>query len=475
MKVDESKIKIDWEHSDWQWFDPEKILDGSMDDDSVPKLGESLRRVYFGPHGMFSGGNPIVRRDNSAGRAFLETLEDLRTDTTNGARILATNAVKGMQRVAQCFEESSTDGSRSAQYWYSLKVAAYQFIHSARPSMSSAIAAAVLDAVNRVAQTLSDGRLDLETTYKTLEICICQRADTTNKVAAAFKRYIDSMSLSSDEGDELNIITLSSSSTIAAAITYLLGSTDTSVSVLKVTILESRPQCEGATLASSILSSLDLMNKKSKPQLTISIVPDTHISLVVRNLMTSTSKKPVLILLGADQITPLSHVSNKTGSTNLAILAKTFAPKQTQVIILSEEDKIAEPNSSLLSEYERLVHPSTDHNGNDTLVSTLSKNELNAQSPERHDAKEVFAAWPQQARDNLSWFLYDNMKRSKTGEEDAEGNRVSVHVNNVYFELVPREYIDVFISEKGRIGRDDILRRSIERAKLGVETFKDLY
>jgi len=479
LKVDESRIKIDWEHSGWQWFEPEKVLEGSMDHDSVPRLADSLRRVYLGPHGMFASGDFVIGRDDAAGQVFLKILENIKTDTENGARVLATKAVEGLREIIQCFLESSTSGSMSTGQWHCLKVVAYQLMYSARPSMSSAIAAAVLQALHKLGQTAHDGKLDLKIACQTLETSVRQRADTTDKVAAAFEKYVDSISTPSNRNGELNIITLSSSSTILAALMHLLASTNDFISALQLTILESRPQCEGAALASSIVSKLSSIDHKSssapRPQLTIDIVPDTHVSLIMRDLMASASDKPALVVLGADRITPLSHVSNKTGSANLAILAKTLAPERTKVIVLSEEDKIAEPHSSILNDYKRLVELDMNHKSYEELTSTLSEKELTGQSPERHSAEEVVAAWPRQAREHLSSFVRTHPNHNGHGEQDARAGSVDVKIDNTYFEYVRREYIDLFISENGVLGRDDILRKSIKRAQLGAEVFEGLY
>ena len=108
LKADESRIKIDWEHSGYDWFDPQLVLDGSMDDDCVPRLKSSLQRVFFGPNGMFRGGRWLIDTGSTIGRTFQGILEDLKGDTENGARVLATKALQGLQKILEQLSGAST-------------------------------------------------------------------------------------------------------------------------------------------------------------------------------------------------------------------------------------------------------------------------------------------------------------------------------------------------------------------------------
>lgn len=468
MQVDNEKIKIDWEHSSWKWVDPQQVLNGSMDHECVPKLGESLRRVYLGPGGMFTGDPPSVSRTSAVGQVFLETIDDLKTDTKNGARVLATKAVEGLQKMLQDFRNDTP--SRAPDKWHDLKIAAYQFIHSARLSMSSAIEAAILDYLHAVTQKLSGGEFVSETASQIFEECIGKRRQTVTKIAKEFTSFVKSLDNSSKDGFNLSIFTLSSSSTIVAALSHLLQSSV--IAKMSLVVFESRPQCEGADLAASIASLYEEIRTTTTtpvPSLNIKIVPDTHASLLLGQVA---STETVLILLGADRITPLSNTSNKTGSANLAILAKTLT-KQAQVVILSEEDKIARADSKLIEEYEKILHDSVDRSNHD-LLQQLSEKELKAESHEQHDIHEVSNAWSGQARMNLLP-LYRNSRRATEAVKGGEEGGVRIYVDNIYFEFIPREYVDIFISENGPLSRTDVLRKSIERARLEADIFADLF
>jgi len=472
LKVDESKIQIDWEHSGWKWFDPQKVLDGSMTDQCVPNIHKSLQRVYFGPEGIFKSSDRLINRSNPAGAAFLQTIQELKANTRDGARVLATEALQGLLRIAECFQiVPNEDQQQSSKYWHALRVAAYHLIYSGRPSMNAAISAAVLDALKVMAGHVKDSRLDLQAACDVLHRCIAERTSTSIKIAQAFTTFVAENTVQSDAESQtnhngqspsdqvLNIITISSSSTILAALKQLIKDQNDE-STINLTIFESRPSCEGATLAASLITSMK--DSVIKPRLNIKIAPESHISLLTTH--------NAIVLLGADRITSTGHTINKTGSTPLALVARTRGSK---VVVLSEGDKIAKPRSDLLETYKRYIEKADNASLSEDDRQEMSecvRKEAGHGHVERHDANEVCDAWSEEARVTLLPYVNGEGK-----EGGATNVGVGVEVENVYFETVDQALIDHYISEEGEISKDRILRESVERARLEDELFGDLY
>ena len=477
LKAEESKINLDWEHSGWRWVDPQKVLDGGMDHDCVPKIKNSLQRVYLGPNGMFNTGDSLIRRDNPAGQAFLEVMHKLKNDTENGARILATEALKGLVRILESFGAAPHESERYADHWHALRVTAYHFIHSARPAMNAAIAASVIDALKAIAERLNHNGLQPRHAIQAINTAISERTKTSAKIAGAFTSYVHhSLERHQDKDQKkehstrvINIITLSSSSTILSALVDLFSSNAGIDSVVNLNILESRPQCEGASLAASLLQRLKGHNSATSSQssfkLNLKILPDSHVKFAINDLgPANPAQRDVctFVLLGADRITTSGHVVNKTGSAILADLSAGSGRQLRKIIVLSETDKIAAPMLGRLPEYTQLMETHEED-----LADKLSRQEYNPSGGERHDAAEVYNAWS--AKDQEVLVPHIN-KTNKVGNVD-----VVLKVENLYFEHVPGHLIDAYICETGEMSRENILKKSVSRAQDDEKLFGNLY
>ena len=355
---------------------------------------------------------------NGASKAFSSGLTRLRNDKENGARVLATEAVKTLAEMVKTMEPFD---------WRALKIAAYHLIYSARPSMNAAISSAVLAALEAVSDKGPSA------VVRDIEVRIRDRDNASDKVC---ERFVCHILQHCQDARQVDILTLSSSSTIRSSILHLLN-VDPRLSV-NLNVLESRPLCEGASMAAAILNAAKTRGFASR--LRIKIAPDSHIALVTLKLAS-----PSIVLLGADRISPSGHVSNKTGSCAAALVVRELAP-QTQVVVLSETDKIAKPSDLELYENE----------GEDR------EREMQEHSPESNNPAEVTRTWA----------------ASGTGEEVVQiltQPDASVEVQNVYFEWIPQSYIDVYITEDGLIQQDQIREISLQKARLEDEMLAGLY
>lgn len=411
LAADESKIKLDWEHSSYDWVHPRDIISRKIAGDCVPRLDWSFRRVYFGHGGIF-GHDTSIKADNDAGKTFQLGLDRLRNDQENGARVLADSALECLAEITQKMDVFD---------WSSLRIAAYHLIYSGRPSMNAAISSAILSALD--GPPLTSNVDQRHAVSSLIEKAYTDRQQASERMSSCFIRFIGDFA---ERAESINLLTLSSSSTVSSAVTHLLRTM--SHLRLNLRILESRPLCEGVSMAAKIMSTIaaDCVDR-----LHIQIAPDSHMARFAEAM-----GDPALLLLGADRISPSGHVSNKIGSLAAAIVVRKLSPA-IQVVILSETDKIVKPHN--LEPYE-------------TCKEDINQ-EIKEHSPESGSISQVMTAWK----------TVDLKSLAKAGD--------NFEVHNVYFEWVHRDLIDVYVSEEGLLSRKRIREISLEKAKRARQLF----
>ena len=351
-------------------------------------------------------------------------LQRLRTDKENGARVLATEAVVCLRDIGNTMRNIDRK---------SLTIAAYHLIYSGRPSMNSAISSAVLAAL-KIVNDLPRWFTKTSNIMGQVDQHITFREQDSENICKAFTTFIRDHAW---KNTEVTILTLSSSSTIRSAINHLLKSE--SDLRIKLKILESRPLCEGVSMAAAVLSAAN--QASSADRLSIQIAPDSHLAYFASNL-----KSPSFLILGADRISPSGHVSNKTGSSAAAIVTKTLSPS-TKVVVLSDTDKIAQP--SHLEVYEQ---------GEEDV-----DREMQEHSPEANEVTEVTGIWPAAGVKEEEVLMLEKADSSK------------VKVENVYFEWIHRRFIDAYICETGTLEQQNIREISMQKGRLEKQMFAGLY
>ncbi|KAI0155236.1 hypothetical protein GGR57DRAFT_92610 [Xylariaceae sp. FL1272] len=377
----EEGIKLDWEHEGWEWFDPADVIrrDG---EGGVPKLVNSLRRVW--PEGDLG---PV------AGKVLNVGLRRLAEDRESGARELAT---MGVQTLRGVIEGLGTAKGVEEDWWSTIRMVAWH-ICQARPAMGSAITSAILkalDAVESIYLGDESGGEKIGKMLGALDEQLAARADAAQLVRKSFSNYLikHMIELRRIADSHLSILTLSSSSTI---VNCLEGITKELGIKLDVRILESRPLCEGVTLASKLAANGDA------PRITI--YSDAAVARAAQGVD--------LVLLGADRISSQGDVSNKVGSLPAVLAARHVAPK-ARVVVLSDTDKIAEPQA------------------------------LDKHHDEENDTSELTKAWA-----------------AVKGAQDIERKEL-VTVKNPYFEWVPANLVDAYATEQGMRNMDQITEQA---------------
>ncbi|KAL5365867.1 hypothetical protein BJX96DRAFT_20326 [Aspergillus floccosus] len=410
---DARAIHTDWEHESWGWYDPQRVIDEIGGAHGVPRLTDSLRRVWFeGETG------------ERAGRTLATGLERLRTDHESGSRELTAIAI----RVFGDFIAQSREGDDKLDegWWRGVRMAAWHLIKNGRESMGAATLSAVLGVLTEMESVLQMQTESVEAKWErmlaVIDSQLQNRSSRATRLQKSFVEYLQSTFLESGQREKLTVLTTSASSTIRDSLLNAYAALD--LDTLELRVLESRPLFEGATLAACVLSQFQFQFQSS---------PDKHfhVKLYTDASAAVASEGVDIVLLGADQISATKGVSNKTGSLPLALSAKHMSPA-VKIAVLSEVEKI---------------------NGTGGVVRD--------DHAEDNDPMEIVGTWK-----------HDGVKGAQVLKEPGE--RATVEVQNTYFEWVPLDIVDAFVCEEGVMSEDDIRQKSEKLGELSRRYFGDL-
>lgn len=401
LKGSDSGIQIDWEHDGWEWYDPEKVRDDEAFG-GVPRLAESLRRVWF-----------EAAMNREAAQALQSGLEQLRSDHQSGSHELTSIALKGFRDVL-----ASLQGDED--WWITARTAAWHLWRNGRESMGAGTLNAFLSVLADM-DDLQVHSLDYRSRWDgviaVVDRHLEQRRTMPARIKQSFATYLkDNFHpiTQAPSQDTLTILTLSASSTIRDSI--LDAFTSSPVSRLDLRILESRPLFEGASMASSIFSEFETKNLSSlKKELHLTVYTDASAAIAGLNVD--------FVLLGADRISSSGSVSNKTGSLPAVLSAKHVSPK-AKILIFSQLEKVAEAGTE------------EDH------------------QLEQNERAEVMSGWFDADVKGL------NVLVEAIQGKQPENSNYHVDVKNVYFEWVPADLIDAYISEDGTLDKATILEKA---------------
>ncbi|KAH0601899.1 hypothetical protein MHUMG1_00778 [Metarhizium humberi] len=181
---------------------------------------------------------------------------------------------------------------------------------------------------------------------------------------------------------------------------------------LDLRILESRPLCEGAKLAYKLSSFAAEYNFSSRVDITV--MTDAAAGIASQDVH--------LLLLGADLIDRHGNVSNKTGSLP-AVLAARHVSNNVKVVVVSEKEKVLP---------------------------------FEAPGHEDNDAGEVTRGW------------------DSVGVVRGQGPGGDVKVRNVYFEWVNNGLVDVYVTDEGISGTEDVMRWAADIDRRAKDVFDGL-
>ena len=394
----EKAITTDWEHEDWQWYDPDEVVD-TPDFRGVPRLKESLRRVWF-----------AAEMNDGAATTLTSGLRRLRRDHRSGSRKLTTIGLGIFREVIVQLREDIDRNPEKG--WDILRMVAWHIWKNGRESMGAATLNALLAVLADMEDSAKNGVHDVNRLLGILDRHLERRKSTTARIVQSLTTYLHA---NFSERQKLTVLTLSESSTVRDSIVDAFEAVD--IKTLDIRILESRPFFEGVTFASSVISEFnEKMGTSEEKRLDVKIYTDASAAVA--------SVDVDILLLGSDRISSSGAVSNKVGSLPAVLSAKHISPA-VKVIILSEFEKVAEPGGV------------DDH------------------PAEENDYNEVVQFWGVVGLEGI-----DLVEDYIFGEQVNRDTNVSVSAKNFYFEWVPPNLIDAFVCEEGVLGPGSIKERS---------------
>lgn len=408
----EAGITLDWEHDRWAWYDPMEIED-SESFGAVPRLAESLRRIW-----------PEKDLGAEAGGTLTSGLDRLRNDHQSGARQLATASLEILRDIILAMDPAQP----AVVSWAKVRFAAWHIWKNGREAMGAAILGVLLSALQSMEGLVSSNDTSTSPRWKgafveELDRCIAARHDSASATSVALADFLrDQFASRVESGQPLKLLTLSESSTITHAIQHVMASTSWS---LDLRILESRPLFEGVSLAASLAAGLqqrpaDSASPDSRQQQE-SIRSRVQVSLYTDASAALAAAGVDVVLLGSDRIAESGAVSNKTGSLPAVLSARHVSP-EAKMVILSESEKVAPPGA----------------------VST--------HVVEENDPMQLARAWQAEFNSERTRAAAGTVTHRLVADAAAgtSGNTSScVDIRNVFFEWVPPELIDIYITERG--------------------------
>ncbi|KAL4800766.1 hypothetical protein BDV19DRAFT_375444 [Aspergillus venezuelensis] len=424
LKDSDTAIKIDWEHESWEWYDPSSVLkDKSFEEKGVPRLKESLRRVY-----LEGEVNP------DAAQVFRNGLERLKNDHSSGSHELAGIALGIFRDFVIAMKPSmpiDPESDASSRWWERISLAVWHIVKNGRESMGAATLNALLAILEEMDEVRKlDEPLDwkMERFLTIIEHHIKGRNSRAGLVKEKFASYFREQFLQgSGKGkrERFTILTLFASSTIRDSIVQAFASLD--IGTLELRVLESRPLFEGVTFASSVLENFrgaceDTLEKR----LHVQIYTDASVAIAADGVD--------VVLLGADRISRSKGVSNKAGSFPTVLSTKHITPS-AKIVVLSELEKV---------------------NGENGIIDD--------EKHEDNDPAELLNSWRN-----------DNVKGIKGIEEafkiGENSSNATVEVRNVYFEWIPLSLIDAFVSGEGVLNDNRIHEKANQQEELASRYF----
>ncbi|KAJ5935070.1 hypothetical protein N7466_004617 [Penicillium verhagenii] len=412
--LDNSMIKIDWEHEDWGWYRPENVMSDEKFG-GIPRLAKSLGRVWF-----------EREMPQGSSQALQSCLEELQINQQRASNELTSIALKGFRDVLVHLDSDP-------KWWDTTRMAAWHIWKNGHESMAVGTLNALLAALRDIEDVI-DRNLDNETRWDrvlaVLDHNLAEHRMLPSRIQESFVDYLQRHYISTantQSRQKLTILTLSANSTIRDGLLDALASTP--ISHLDIHILESRPHFEGATMASSLVAESEA-KFISSPHRVVKVTVHTDASAALASINVD------LVLIGADWISSSGCVSSKTGSLPAVLSAKHISPN-SKVLILGESEKV--------SYMDREAH----HECREC------------------DPTEVMSTWLNSGIKGVNIL-------QGSQDLDPEASTCTTRVKNVYFEWVPADLIDGYVCEDGTVDVSVIQQRAREVKKRSNRYFESL-
>lgn len=322
-----NKIQIDWEHQAYEWIKPTELNNYVC----VPNLLETLYRVYL-PTRVHKGLNDMFKDRNSGAQELSKKSLDILKETIIN---------KELRKISK----------NSNELWKNLLNIGW-YLTQIRPNMKASISFGITNVLNRSKEILQkkEGITIEEYENNIINIIDQMKASYKENDKKIKENFLKALFPSLNEEkpkqvEEIHIMTMSYSSTIYSSICSLIQKfinyleeeeEEEDTSRLTITIMESRPLNEGATLAQKLstrLTSSTTTNSKIYNKIIIQVITDASCNYFMPTV--------THVLIGADHISGNNgDIMNKIGSMSLILSAKHF---NKSVYIITTSNKISSP------------------------------------------------------------------------------------------------------------------------------------
>lgn len=434
----EAGITLDWEHETWAWYDPMDIED-SESFGAVPRLAESLRRVWFekdlGP---------------AAGNVLAESLDIMKSDHLSTARQLALTSLLILRDIMLEMDARQPIDA----WWTKVKFAAWHIWKNGTESLCAPVLNALLAALSGMEERLHETKKSTESnsvpTFRNALVAELDRhitaaeQDVTTQVSSALIAFLrEHFAAQEESGRPLKVLAVSDSSTLRHALRHVASNTRFHIDLR---ILEGRPSFEGTSLARSLLRESALSQKiplgisdgkehghsdrGSVPQLKLTVYADAASAVA--------SDDVDLVLIGTDALIESGAVHHRTGAIP-AILSGRHASEKAKTVVLSESSKVT--HSKIAGAYSAEPADPAD-------LTRVWKAGCNSEG-----GKKVAGT--------LSSGLGGNNATTTQPEHgNTAASQAPVDVRDVSMEWIPPNLVDVYILEHGIRTVEDISKLS---------------
>lgn len=334
----EAGITLDWEHETWAWYDPMDI-DDSESFGAVPRLAESLRRVWFEKDLGLAAGNVLT-----------EGLDVLKSDHSSTARQLALTSLAILRNLMLELDARHPID----EWWTKVKFAAWHIWKNGKESVCPPIMNALLAALRGMEERLHEIKKSTEhnsvaafrnALVAELDRCITAlEQDVTTQVSSALIAFLrEHFAAQEESGQPLKVFAVSDSSTLRRALRDVASNTRFHIDLR---ILKGLRLFEETSLARSLLREPALSRKlplgmgagqehghsdRESPTMTISQYTDASSAVA--------SDGVDLVLLAADALIESGAVYHRTGAYS-ALLSGRHASGKAKTVVLSESSKV---------------------------------------------------------------------------------------------------------------------------------------
>ncbi|PSR82678.1 hypothetical protein BD289DRAFT_437063 [Coniella lustricola] len=425
----EAGIILDHEHETWAWYDPMDIED-SESFGAVPRLAESLRRVWFEKDlGL------------AAGAVLTEGLNKLKHDHESTAHQSSVFSLRILRNIMlELDAQQPVD-----EWWTKVKFAAWHIWKNGKETLCVPILYALLAVLKSMEERLQETKKDAadNSANASRNVLVRELDDhiasagqdaACSRVGSALVSFLRiHFAAQEGSGQPLKVLTVSNNAMLTNALRHIVSDTEF---LLDLRVPEQCSSFEGMSLAESLLQQLDPSQAISKSDakehehLDRGAVFKLNMTTYTDASLAAASEGVDVILLGADALIESGAVHHKTEAIP-AILRARHASRKAKTVVLGEIAKVA---------HSKVVGVCITRDGDPAdLTSTW---QAGSAGLDRSVAGTV---------------AYSRGGINATIRHPKHGRTTGlVDVRNALMEWIPSDLVDIYVLENGILTVEDI-------------------